>query len=504
MKKLFVAIVLMVISFGADAQLSATIAAFRAVVAADYACSTFHCRTKAIEAYETDSLYGLLSLVNARISSSGDLQGVLNTGHLATVAGGGDQMILDHGTTKIVMDGTQVNMLSDATGATQFNLWAPAGKPTLTLLSQGTFFTGSLNANSLSANRGYTMPNEGTGSGLASTLVLHTTQDPILVSSGGFQANHRSFSYSLSGAGLAADYTTGGIFWSDASSNSYLLGLNSGKGFIEFDDHSTGFAHQLTYNHPTANRIDTFPDKSGIIALISDITNSGLNFANTDLTATGNRVHDWAHHSFQMNRISDYCIADDNGLKIITFRSTPKTLFLGDSASQKGLLVDYSTGLVKNKYADIEVGSGLGSGKGIIDSISFFARDKTGATIAAIYNNSGQGTITLKDDASAYGTNIISGAATATRTNTTPDHDGIFATNDGNTYSSGAVGPVSTLVVTHGLTFTPTRVIFVPTDGPSGNILIGYWISAIGATTFQVNFATPFTGTLNGYWQAWP
>lgn len=131
--------------------------------------------------------------------------------------------------------------------------------------------------------------------------------------------------------------------------------------------------------------------------------------------------------------------------------------------------------------------------------------DGSGNVFASLNNAGSQGTLVLKDiSPSIFAVTLKAATLTGNHGLLEPDHDGTIATNDGLPYASAPLVGAPSVVITHGLSFTPTRVVFVPTDAASGGALQGYWISAINPTTFTVNFAAPFTGNLNGYWQAWP
>lgn len=93
--------------------------------------------------------------------------------------------------------------------------------------------------------------------------------------------------------------------------NSRSLSLDSGTGFSYSDIYNGGFGFitsgsssrfflrssstsleaSLDVNSLTANRSYALPDKSGTVALLSDITGTSINFSNTNLTLTGDRSH---------------------------------------------------------------------------------------------------------------------------------------------------------------------------------------------------------------------
>ena len=130
--------------------------------------------------------------------------------------------------------------------------------------------------------------------------------------------------------------------------------------------------------------------------------------------------------------------------------------------------------------------------------------DTDSTTVVAKLQGAGSfGLLQLKDVGSAYYISIKAGTLTGSRTIISPDHDGTIATNDGGSYNSGSVTGVSVVTVTHGLSFTPTRIFITPSDSTAGAALVGYWIvpSEINGTDFKVHFPV-FTGTLKFDWQA--
>lgn len=130
-----------------------------------------------------------------------------------------------------------------------------------------------------------------------------------------------------------------------------------------------------------------------------------------------------------------------------------------------------------------------------------------------LYNGSGNliqlgsiggtgGVITYTDGSgSGYKSTIYTNGLTANVTNYNPSHSGTIATNDGGSASISGLSTATHTTITHGLPYTPSRILIIPTDATTGAALSGYWISAIGSTTFTLNFPS-FTGTLNFSWQA--
>jgi len=79
----------------------------------------------------------------------------------------------------------------------------------------------------------------------------------------------------------------------------------------------------------------------------------------------------------------------------------------------------------------------------------------------------------------------------------TPNHNGTLATNNNGTDTvTSLVGATSTTVY-HSLGWTPKNIIITPQVAG----LAGFYVTAIGSTTFTLNFPS-FTGTLIFKWQA--
>lgn len=123
--------------------------------------------------------------------------------------------------------------------------------------------------------------------------------------------------------------------------------------------------------------------------------------------------------------------------------------------------------------------------------------------MAMIGMGGGQGTLFMNDRGSNKQTQIKAGTLTTDRVITTPDKDGVLVLGDGG-YSSQVLAAASSMTITHGLPYTPSRIQVTPVTSNAGSS--GYFVGAPGITSsyFTIGFATPQTGTIAFYWQAYP
>jgi len=314
MKKLFL-LILITLSFRADAQLSADIAAWRAYVAANFACSTFHCRTKTIEAAEADSLYGLLLRVEAAVSAAGDLQAVTDLGNATT-----NDIFLGTGTTGTPNEGWFISpsgeIISGYDGLVEtIGLRHTLGSTWLYLRDNGGFF-GRLQSGTLSAQRTWLGPDEGDGSGLDATMVLHTTADPITV--GSTSSTH-------------VIYGSSSVQLKSSSTLNANLGENINGGYLVLRDATSGFGSILKAP-TTLTSADTsyLPPLTGVIACrrdtigdaVSDMpslvtetylnawTGGGANISNQALTANADYAQQWSKQILRFDSVNHFVIRD--------------------------------------------------------------------------------------------------------------------------------------------------------------------------------------------------
>ena len=108
-----------------------------------------------------DQTGALLLELDALVGASGNLQAVTDLGNTTT------DTIETNGGAFLAIDPVYAGYISVAARNIEFH---STGTPNATIALGG-----------ITANRGYLLPDEGTGSGTASTIVLHSTKDPILV-----------------------------------------------------------------------------------------------------------------------------------------------------------------------------------------------------------------------------------------------------------------------------------------------------------------------------------
>ena len=139
-----------------------------------------------------------------------------------------------------------------------------AGVSQMLLKSASVPYTSAIKCNSgLTANRSVLLPDEGSGSGLASTLVTHTTKDAITVTNG----------TQFSTLSLAALIIANGS--NVSTTNATSVSVTNGTSTIQFVaasklrylDIVSTFVTDITFTTPTTNRTITVPDLSGMMML---------------------------------------------------------------------------------------------------------------------------------------------------------------------------------------------------------------------------------------------
>ena len=144
-------------------SLLSDIAALRASNATDITAKTAaNSITPIIVGGEFDTVCDLLVEVNGLISSAGDLQAVTDLGNTTT------DNIQVNGSAFIATDLSDGHLIEVASRKIRFFTdYTPSGDLQFTPAP--------------TANRGWLLPDEGNGTGIGSTIVLHNTKDPILV-----------------------------------------------------------------------------------------------------------------------------------------------------------------------------------------------------------------------------------------------------------------------------------------------------------------------------------
>lgn len=220
------------------------------------------CVTPAMVGSAVDTCLTLICQLDGLISGSIGLQGVLNAGNSATTSGGGVAAFSLTNTPGTATGFMNHSLLTFANGANYGIIInggsAGATQPYAELFDVASGNSGKLEASSLTGIYNWLLPNEGT-SGLAATLVTHTTKDAINV------GNTISGNYSFLSSTSAAVFASGSVNAELSSS------IGGGGGTLLLKDAASPFTVRVRTDALTGTVNDTLQDKSGKIALLSDI-----------------------------------------------------------------------------------------------------------------------------------------------------------------------------------------------------------------------------------------
>lgn len=142
-------------------------------------------------------------------------------------------------------------------------------------------------------------------------------------------------------------------------------------GAITFDFAS--FALGIGVSNLTAGRTQTFQDKDGIIALLSDI----LNIFNSDGALTGNRTLNANGNTFTFDDVSQLNIQTNggkitiDGQNLAAFNSAPGQIILGDPIRQ--VVMDASETIINNRARINEI-RGFATQNNVIRLVSIFQK----------------------------------------------------------------------------------------------------------------------------------
>ncbi len=394
-----------------------------------------------------DTSYKIMGDMLSLITSSGDLSSVLAAGNVAnntlTLADGTDSTIL-------LPQGIQM-WLEGAPSAAALISPSTAGGQLMLKNTSGTSFYGILRSVGLTGNRVAVFPNEGTGTYPNDAITLHRT-------------------------GIASTWVTGGTS-------------------IRLDPVGT-----ITITDGT-NSCGIQPFNINFVrGLVSSILDHDSLFI-TDGTTIGTKVDD-----------GGYSLQSNTGvlkLRLGMISSHPKLGFANAGGTAFTTIIDKDSihiddGGVSAAYIDPVILKTTTISGGInyqtdIQPQTVEARDLTNGLDAVLTLAGGTPQMLLSDPISTRHAVFISGTLSSTRTYTSPNHNGELATNDGGSSIQSLTG-ATTMTITHGATFTPTKIMLTPITALAG--ASGYYISSIGATTFVVTFAAPVTGSVGFSFQS--
>lgn len=261
MKKIFTAIILMVICFNARAQFPADLAAMRALNTTQYGCTSFHCITKEIEGFQHDTLYGLINRLYSAAGASGDLEAVTAIGNTTT-----------YGITSTI--GANIRVQDDPTTPTGFTAMSPFFFYMRAFPGTGNSYIRAISHSS--PHYDAYLPAEGTSADPTSaTIVLHKTKDPIIVdnstgptstmSAGLMTPNDGTFRSNVAGSGINCIQNAGGVI-------QFSLGTSSGIPYLMMKDAGTEYVRLKPIPAISSTRDIYFPDEG----TSADVPNSTL------------------------------------------------------------------------------------------------------------------------------------------------------------------------------------------------------------------------------------
>ena len=195
----------MVTSYMAQAQFPSWVNVERALIDAQYSCSTYGCITHEMENLALDSIFHYDTILYSMLTSSFNLETVTTLGNST------DQGINITGASTISLFGSTgysgQRAYLNYNSLRQYN-------------SAGTYAS-TISTGTLSANHGYLWPDEGNGIGLASTLMLHTTMYPLLITNGSNSTNFSQYIWEITNGVAAFGVTINGLNSTDGVGNSF-------------------------------------------------------------------------------------------------------------------------------------------------------------------------------------------------------------------------------------------------------------------------------------------
>ena len=262
--------------------------------------------------YGIDSCLNLILYVQGLISSSGSLAAVTAIGHTTTIG-----MVEDDGTNKSTWNGSSLAISHGSTLLAQYGILF--SKPGIGLKDVGSSNIGLIFSGDLTAYRAILIPDEGDGTGIQSSIVIHNTQHGLNV-------------YDNIGDSSSILPT---------SFNSYSNNILSGYQNI-LTTSSIGISFQLTNGSsggsisllgtPTIGNIvnATFRDNvSGIVAYLSDITGGGVILPNTEI-GYGNGTSITSNSKFTYDEPNNHFLISDGGSSFFDIDINANVFRMGD------------------------------------------------------------------------------------------------------------------------------------------------------------------------------
>ena len=259
---------------------AATIAAMRAHIYTAWTAQTgFHALTHDIQGHDMDTIWACLGILSNAIASTNGLQGVLNSSAIANNTSGntGAFALKDSTAGYYRSFWPYYDAIYNLGGTNQLFWGISAGVPIGLMKDAASSYSAKFFSGPLTANRAYLWPDEGTGSGLSSTIMLHQSSNPFTCTSGsniGTWGYNSASIYDGAGNNISMDAsafqvsnTTGGVtnltqVLYNKLYSSYFDGISTVKNF------SLYFPVGVSGSASTAYA-DTIPDTSGMLVNIN-------------------------------------------------------------------------------------------------------------------------------------------------------------------------------------------------------------------------------------------
>lgn len=211
--------------------------------------------------YGIDSAFNLMNYLYSLISGSGNLQAVTTIGATTN-----HSMTVDDGVNWKTTHGAFSTTTYTESGTVLTDIGVVSGKPGMSLKDNTSANYGQLQSGNLTALRTWLGPDEGNGSGLNSTFVLHRTKYPTAVDDGAGDSIHTDpnrFEITMPGSGgykqTQRQYANYDFFGIQSTSSGAYWG-------------------NRIHWYPTVGNLydDSIPQKSGTFAMLSDITGAAI------------------------------------------------------------------------------------------------------------------------------------------------------------------------------------------------------------------------------------
>jgi hypothetical protein len=322
---------------------------------------------------------------------------------------------------------------------------------------------------------------------------------PIILGNGTDSTVHNAYDYEI---------------WTSAGTELAFLGAGGGGGALQMKDQTSPHNAVLHSSGLTGNRNFLFPDEptANGAGLPSQLVTHSTKYPITFL-GSGSASAVFGYGSLPDYYLSDgvgntltvtptsWQMTDGGSLALIT-----KTGFQGISGSNEAIYRTDSTLIydgtnVTEIFPDsifTDNGSVRFAVNMLLKQVGLFPPGGGGNPIASLFASGSNGLLLLQGG--AFIDEVNAASITNNRNHALPDHSGTILTDDGGSSTQSLVS-ASTMTVTHGLSYTPTRIQLTAITAIAA--ASQPYISAISSTTFTITFPAPVTGSCGFYWQAY-